>query len=253
MYNGLILSVLLGLAAGSFLNVVIARIDDLHSIWRGRSHCPNCKKNLAWYDLVPLLSFALLKARCRHCSQPISWQYPLVEAGFALVVTLLYLEFGFSWHLLFYGAVFALLAVVFVYDLLRQLIPEEFAWATLGLTLLFGWYFGNMGFGQSLAGGLIGGGVPGLLVLVSRERWMGSGDIKIGAILGLLLGYPLVILGLFLSFVLGSVLGVGLIAFGGKKLKDALPFAPFLIVAMLLALVSGRSIINWYFNNLFGY
>lgn len=248
MYTIPILIFLVGLVLGSFLNVIIYRINDLRSVITGRSYCPACKTQLKWYDLIPVISFMLLKTRCRYCGTKISWQYPIVEVVTAAAMFLLYLMFGLSSSFVFYAVVFLILGVVFVHDLKTKLVPEEFVWVALVLTLLGGWYFGGFSFWNSILGGMIAGGFPALLVLVSREQWMGAGDIKLAVILGLLLGYPLAIAGLFIAFVLGSIVGLVLIGLKQKKMQDQLPFAPFLITATFISLICGNYILNWYFS-----
>jgi len=242
----------LGLTIGSFLNVVIFRMDDLKSILNSRSHCPNCKQILKWYDLVPFVSFILLRAKCRYCGKEISWQYPLVEVSTALTFLLLYLSFGLSWATIFYLIVFSLLIVVFVYDLKTQMTPEIFVWIALVLVFLGSWYFGSLGFMNMIYGGLIGGGSLALLVYISKEKWMGAGDIKIGAILGLLVGFHSAIFGMFLAFFLGSIAGLIYIKIAHKTIKDSLPFAPFLILASFLTLLFGNTVINWYLGTFVG-
>lgn len=242
----------IGLMIGSFLNVVIFRMDDLKSILNSRSHCPNCKQILKWYDLIPFISFILLRAKCRYCGKDISWQYPLVEIGTGLTFLLLYLSFGVSFATIFYLIIFSLLIVVFVYDLKTQMTPEIFVWITFVLALLGSWYFGNLGFTSMLYGGLIGGGSLALLVYISKEKWMGAGDIKLGAILGLLTGFHSAIFGIFLAFLLGSVAGLIYIKTAHKTIKDSLPFAPFLILAAFLTLIFGNTVINWYFGTFVG-
>lgn len=241
-----ILFLVIGLTIGSFLNVVILRMDDLKSILNSRSHCPHCKQLLKWYDLVPLISFALLGGKCRYCGKSISWQYPLVEIGTALAFLILYLGFGLSLATIFYIVVFLLLIVVFVYDLKTQTTPEIFVWIALVLSFLFGWYFGKFSFLNMIYGGLIGGGSLALLVYASKEKWMGAGDIKLGAILGLLIGFPSVVFGMFLAFLLGSIAGLIYIKIAHKTIKDSLPFAPFLILATFLTLLFGNTIMGWY-------
>jgi leader peptidase (prepilin peptidase)/N-methyltransferase len=247
----MIIVFLFGLAIGSFLNVVIYRLDDLLSIVSERSHCMKCKKTIPWYDLLPLLSFVLLKGKCRNCSNKISLQYPLVELTIGILAVLFYLYFGVTVVALFYFIVFVLLAVVFIVDIKTQMIPEEFVWGTLILSLLGSWYFGGFGVLNMIYGGIIGGIIPGLLVLISKEKWMGSGDIKIGLLLGLLVGFYGSILMIFSSFILGSLVGVALMVLKRKKLKDTLPFAPFLIASGLLTLLWGDYIINWYLGNFY--
>ena len=246
--NLVLLFLVLGLVIGSFLNVVIFRMDELKTILNSRSHCPHCKQILQWYDLIPFISFVLLRAKCRYCGKSISWQYPLVEIGTGLTFLLLYLSFGLSLAAIFYMIVFSILVVVFVYDLKTELTPEIFVWIALVLTFLGSSYFGNLGFMNMIYGGLIGGGSLALLVYVSKEKWMGAGDIKIGIIQGLLVGLHLVVFGLFLAFLLGSIAGLIYIKISKKTIKDSLPFAPFLILASFLTLLFGDIITSWYFG-----
>ncbi len=241
---------LFGLIIGSFLNVVILRLDDLRSICQTRSRCPHCRHQLSWFDLIPLISFILLKAKCRYCKTDISWQYPVVELGTALIFVLLFSLWGLSAGFLFHAILFSLLVVVFVHDLMTQLVPEEFVWITLILSLAGSWYFDGLGFTNSLIGGIIGGGIFAIPVFVSKEKWMGAGDIKIGMVMGLVLGYPKTIVGLFLAFVLGAVVGLAVIVLKKKTIKDALPFAPFLIVSLILTLFYGDYIIRWYLGEI---
>lgn len=247
-----LLFLVLGLVIGSFLNVVIFRMDDLKSILNSRSHCPNCKQILKWYDLIPFISFILLRAKCRFCGKDISWQYPLVEIGTGILFLLLYLSFGVTFGAIFYLIIFSLLIVVFVYDLKTELTPELFVWIALVLAFLGGSYFGHFGFINMVYGALVGGGVLAILVYGSilfggaKEKWMGIGDIKLGVILGFLVGFPAAIFGLFLAFLIGSVVGLIYIKVAHKTIKDSLPFAPFLILATFLTLIFGNTIIGWY-------
>ncbi len=247
-YIEAILFFIIGISIGSFLNVLVLRFNDLSTVWNSRSYCPNCKKTLAWYDLIPLFSFIFLMGKCRYCKKPISWQYPIVEFSVGLLFLILFLQFSITLSLIYYLVIFSLLTVVFVYDLKTQMVPEVFVWLALILALIGGWYFGNFTFLNMIYGGLIGGGLFALLVFVSKEKWMGSGDIKIGIILGLLLGFPNAILGLFMAFVLGSLVGLAYIQLGNKTVKDTLPFAPFIILSTLICLFIGRAVINWYWG-----
>lgn len=251
-----ILFFLFGLVVGSFLNVVILRMDELKTILYTRSHCPSCKKVLAWYDLVPFISFVMLRARCRYCGEKISWQYPMVEVGVGLLFAFIHFFFGLSFGAIFYAVIFSILTVILVYDIKTQTVPDVFAWIALGLAVLGGWYFGGFSLASMLIGGLIAGAFLGALVFFSKEKWMGSGDIKIGIILGLLTGYPNVLLALFVSFLLGSIFGIGYIYYKNSKinrdlLKQSLPFAPFLILATLITIVFGNYLLNWYLGSFF--
>jgi leader peptidase (prepilin peptidase)/N-methyltransferase len=247
-YFLLAIAFIFGLSIGSFLNVLVLRMDSLNTVWNTRSHCPNCKHTLAWYDLVPLFSYAILRGRCRYCRKPISWQYPLVELITGTIFGVLFAKYGFDLSLLYYGVIFSLLMVVAVYDIKTQLVPEYFVWGALILALLGGWYFGNFGFLSMIYGGLVSGGLLAILVYASREKWMGAGDIKIGLILGFLLGYPIAIFGIFASFLIGAVIGLIYIYFKRKTIKASLPFAPFIIFSILFALIIGQTVFDWYWG-----
>jgi len=232
------------------LNVVIFRLNDLKTIINDRSRCRRCNIVINWYDLIPILSFVFLRGRCRYCGDKISWQYPLIELCTAIVFTALYAVNGFSGALFYYLLIYVILIIVAGYDLLTQYVPEFFVWLALFLSL-FGWYFGGFSIQNAIIGALIGGGVLAILVFVSKEKWMGSGDIKIGLILGLITGFPIAIFGLFASFILGSVVGLIYVFTAKKSLKSSLPFAPFLISASFIAIIYGKQIVDWYLGKVF--
>lgn len=251
-----------GLLVGSFLNVLIARMDELKTVVKTRSHCPKCRKNLEWYDLFPLLSFVLLRGKCRYCKEKISIQYPLVELATGISFVAIY-NYVFSlaipddWRiasLIFYLIIASILIVLFVYDLLKLLVPDEFVYTGIILTIIFqalAIYFipeYRLNWLDLLLGALIGAGVPVLLSVPSKGKWMGYGDIGIGALLGLVLGYPLAIVGMFLAFSSGGIVGLILISFGKKKMTSEVPFGPFLTWATLVALIYGDKIIDWYLS-----
>ena len=248
--TNLIIFFISGLIIGSFLNVVIFRLNDLKSIINDRSRCRHCNLVIEWFDLIPVLSFILLRGRCRSCGNKISWQYPVIELSTAIVFASLYAVHGFSGATFYYLLVYIILIIVAGYDLLTQYVPEFFVWLALALSLL-GWYFGGFSITNALIGALIGGGVLAILVLASKEKWMGSGDIKIGLILGLLTGFPVAIFGLFASFILGSVVGLIYVFAAKKSLKSSLPFAPFLIMSSYIAIIYGKPIVDWYLGKVF--
>ena len=252
----LLLVFLIGLVVGSFLNVVIIRMRELHTILAERSHCPHCKKVLKWYDLIPFLSFFLLKTRCRYCREPISWQYPIVEIATALLFTGIFWQFGNYLITYFLLLITCFLVVIFVYDLRHMLIADEILWPALIITLLL--YCSIALFQKdmsivinSLIGGAIIGGFIGLIVLVTRGKGMGIGDIKLGILLGLIVGIYGSIITLFFAFVIGSIIGIFLLLAGKARFKDAVPFAPFLIVGFYITLFYGNQIMNWYLGKLF--
>jgi leader peptidase (prepilin peptidase)/N-methyltransferase len=246
-----------GLVVGSFLNSVIYRLQDtqkIKSLFRERSHCTKCKKTLNFWDLIPLASFIFLYGKCRYCKKPISLQYPLVEISTALLFLLVYLQFGISWEALIWIILASILIVVFTYDLLHLEMPIYLICTgiVLGVILvLIQIYHPGSGFYwvkslDYLYGAAALGGFLGLLVLISWEKWMGIGDIWMGAFVGLLLGLDKSLVALFVAFVSGALISLVLIGAKKKSLKDKIPFAPFLVVGLFVALIWGEKIINWY-------
>lgn len=263
MMLGLILIPLsiFGLAVGSFLNCVIYRLGKKKSFLKGRSFCPHCRHGLSWLDLIPVFSFFLLKAKCRYCHKKISWQYPLVELATALLFVLVgcrNLElYGYTnlwlWHSGFLLVISAFLIVIFVYDLKHYLIPDKVIFPAIAVAFLYhslsSWFFGSWNswfYGLGAAFGAMGFFL--LIFLISRGNWLGFGDVKLVFFLGLILGWPNVLAGLFLSFMIGALIGTILIFFGKKGLKSEVPFAPFLVMGTLIALFWGEKFVSWYFN-----
>jgi len=242
-----------GLLIGSFLNVVIFRMNELHTIVATRSHCMHCKKEIPWYDLIPFLSFIILKTRCRFCGKQISWQYPLVELGTALLFLVIYLHFGLTLYSILLLLLSCFLIVIFVYDWKKYIIPDEIVWPAIIIALIYIILSSVIGhepsvFLNSLIGAGIGGGTISLIVLITRGRGMGIGDIKLGFLVGLLATYPGTILALFAAFAIGAITGLILILFGKKKFKSMIPFGPFLIMGIYLTIFFGQQIIGWYLN-----
>ena len=227
---------LFGLAVGSFLNCVIYRLEKNKSFLKGRSFCPNCRHKLSWQDLIPIFSFLFLKGKCRYCQKNISFQYPVVELATGILFVLCFL-FHAPYYLFI---IIPFLVVIFVYDLKHCLIPDKVIYPAILIALIFN--FTNWLSALSAAAFFL------TIVLISRGRWMGIGDISLGFLMGLLLGFPNILLSLFLAFAIGAIIGLGLIAAGKKSLKSEVPFGPFLIAATLIAIFWGEKIINWYLN-----
>jgi len=232
-----ILFFILGLFIGSFLNCLICRLKDKKSFLFGRSCCPKCGHELTWLDLVPVLSFVFLKGKCRYCSEKISWQYPLTEIATGLLYAFLYWNYGFNLFLIF---VFSCLLVIFVYDLKHFIIPDEIIFPLIIISLIF--LYGNffVAIGTTFA--------FFLLYFFSKGKWLGFGDVKLAFFLGLFLGWPNILVGLFLSFVIGAIIGIGLIILKKKGIKSEVPFAPFLVLGAFIAFFWGQEIIFWYLN-----
>lgn len=247
---------ILGLQFGSFINAFNYRLKTGESVWRGRSHCPHCQHVLNWRDLIPVLGFLLLKGRCRYCDQPISKRYPLIEitAGLLLVIIWIF-SVSVSWAV-FYSIVFLALLAIADYDLQHYLISDRVLLFCLIVALAFltfrGFQQGNLldWPNSPLLLGLLAGFSAslflGLIYCLTRGKGMGFGDVKLVFVLGLIVGWPAVILALFLSFFIGAIIGLGLVISKRKKMKEALPFGPFLVLGVLIATLWGSQIINWY-------
>lgn len=251
-----ILIFLFGLSVGSFLNVVVLRFDNFESIIKGRSHCPHCKKILKWYELIPFFSYLLLAGRCFSCKKNISIQYPIVELLTGLVFLGIFYYYGFSWATLILMVIFSLLILIGAYDAVFGEIPDILSysaiflvvfWVIFGFASSGGWRIGELWL-PYIYGLAVGAGFFGLLVLVSKQKWMGLGDVFIGAIMGIFLGFPFVLVALFLAFVLGAIFSLILMLFKKKSLKDTVPFGPFLILATIIAFFWGEKIIEMYWT-----
>lgn len=261
--------IILGLCAGSFINALVWRVREQHkkrprsdrslSILHGRSVCPHCRHQLAWYDLIPLLSWLALKGRCRYCDRPIPLQYPLVE----LLTAALFAISAIQWPQPLSGQLWFGLAVWFViltgliallvYDLKWMLLPNRIVYPMLGIAaagvLIRALMFaeGMAPVAQALWGLLTIGGLFYLLFQVSKGRWIGGGDVKLGALLGLLVGGPLSsLLLLFLASLSGSITSLPLLLTGKLSRSDRIPFGPFLIAAGIVTKLFGDGILRWY-------
>jgi leader peptidase (prepilin peptidase)/N-methyltransferase len=244
---------LVGLLVGSFLNVVIHRVPRRESVVRPRSHCPACGVLIAERDNVPVLSWLLLRGRCRACHEPISVRYPLVEVATGALFVAAALRFGADWVLPAYLLFFAVLLAVSAIDLEHYIVPNRIVYPTLlaavPLLAVAALLDGSWG---SLATALLGalGAGTGLLVIhLVSPRGMGFGDVRLAVVLGLFLGWidlAHVALGMFLGFLLGALGGVALIALRVKKRRDHVPFAPFLALGALVAVLAGNPILDWY-------
>src|SRR5438105_2042058 len=244
---------LLGLLVGSFLNVVIWRVPRKLSVVQPPSHCPQCETPIRPRDNVPVLSWLLLRGKCRHCGNPIPVRYPLVEASCGVLFAAVATRFGADWALPAYLVLTAALLAISIIDLEHFIVPDRItapltvsALALLGLAAAAdgnGWRFG-----RSVLGGLAFFAFL-LLLNIVNPRGMGMGDVKLSFSLGLYLGWlgwGQVFLGGFLAFLLGALVGVGLIATGVKARKDFVPFGPFLAAGTMIVVHWGPPNLGWY-------
>ena len=247
---------LLGLAVGSFLNVVIHRVPRKESIVRPRSACPSCGTTIADRDNIPVLSWILLRGKCRTCAQPISFRYPLVELLTAVLFIGAALRFGYSWDLpAFLVLVAGLLALAFT-DLEQFLLPVRIVYPLLGLLagLLVVAAAADGSWrrlGVAAACGLVAFAVFFTLNFVN-PRWMAFGDVRLAGLIGLGLGWlgaRQALLGFFLAFLLGSIVGVALIAAKRIERKAPIPFGVFLAAGAFLSVYAGQPIIDLYLRH----
>jgi leader peptidase (prepilin peptidase)/N-methyltransferase len=240
----LIVSAVMGLIVGSFLNVVISRTKLGSSFAKGRSRCLHCKHRLGVWDLIPLLSFIFLLGRCRYCGKRISVQYPLVE----LITSLVFVGFALNntniWEVLLLWAISSVFIVIAVYDLKHFLILDKFTFFGFALVVVYAFIK------DALLSGLLGAAIISGFFLfqyfISKGRWIGFGDVKFGLLMGMVTGFPLAILSLFMGYVSGALVGIALIGLKKKHLSSRLPFGTFLAFATIFALLYGQEILTWY-------
>ncbi|OFZ53102.1 MAG: hypothetical protein A2428_16835 [Bdellovibrionales bacterium RIFOXYC1_FULL_54_43] len=243
-WYGNVFAILFGLIVGSFLNVVVVRLPQGRSIVRPRSRCPNCDKEIRWWDNIPILSYLLLHGRCRECRTPISIRYPTIELLTALIFLSAKVRFGFSWTLFFRDWPFLaiLIAVTFI-DLEHRIIPDRLSLGGLVLGLLTSAVFPEapptFGWSSSLIGASIGFGtfylIAALYQRFAGRTGLGGGDVKLLAMLGAFLGPSGVLAIILISSILGSVIGILWALVNREKdiMKSSIPYGPFLVLGGL--------------------
>lgn len=279
---------LFGLATGSFLNCIIYRLHSgenflftpleisakakkpggfFKRFLTGftRSYCPHCKHILGWQDLIPVLSFLILKGKCRYCQKRISFQYPLVELATGILFVFIFQQSMVLWlsgsmapwffNTFFLFLISCFLIIIFVYDLKHFIIPDKIIYPAilmsgiwyLVLSIFFNFYT-RYEILNTIYAALGAAAFFLIIVLISQGKWMGIGDIKLAFFMGLFLGFPNILVALFLAFFIGAIIGVGLIAAGKKTIKSEVPFGPFLVTGTFIALFWGQQLTNCYQN-----
>lgn len=250
---------LMGLGLGSFANALVYRLHAGKSVMKGRSMCLKCKKTLKTADLIPVASFILLSGRCRYCKQKISIQYPLVEIAAAVLFAALGIYFlslenipAFSLIFFILLALYCFYAVcmiiIFVSDLRFYIIPDKVVISAIVAAIIANIFIPGMDYISAFYGAGAAGFFFLILVLISRGKWMGWGDVKFAFLMGAILGWPSIVAGLFIAFVAGAVVSLLLILFKKKKFHDIVPFGVFLSGAAIVAVFYGNRIIDWYLN-----
>jgi leader peptidase (prepilin peptidase) / N-methyltransferase len=246
----LLFVVAFGLVVGSFLNVCIYRLPRGESLMWPASRCTSCGRGLSWFDNIPVLSWAVQRGRCRTCGAAISWMYPLVEITTACVMVgglLIYGPTPLAVVRILFGCA---LIVLFVIDLQHQILPNVITLPGIAIGFLFSLFL-PPGWRDSLIGILVGGAIPLIIaeayVRLRGVEGLGMGDVKMLAMIGAFLGWPLMLLSLVLASFTGSIVGAGFIA-AGKGARYALPFGTFLAVGALASVVAGDAILAWYLS-----
>ena len=258
---------LFGASVGSFLNVCVSRWPDELSVVKPRSRCPRCENPIAWYDNVPLLSWLILRAKCRHCALPISFQYPLVELSIALVWVWSVYAFGFSFTAFRVGVAATILAGVTLTDLQRYLIPDGFTLTGFVFAIVaapIALYVGDLGpFAgpwDAILGACAGAGIIAIVgwlgeIALGKEA-MGQGDVTLMAMIGAMVGPSRAFLTVFVAAAIGSVIFLLIVAPIAKLRANRrnaefemplVPFGVFLAPAGLVTLLWGAELLDWYF------
>ncbi len=241
---------LAGLCVGSFLNVCIVRLPNGVSVVFPASRCPKCGHSLSWWENIPVVSFLLLKGRCKECKAPISIRYPIVELITGVITLLLWKKFGPSTEFIVYFIFSCGLIVVTFIDLAHKIIPDVISLPGILLGVCSSFILPSLSWLDSLVGVLVGGGILYLVTwgyyLITKRVGMGGGDIKLLAMIGAFLGWQAIPFVIFISALTGSVIGILFILIKGKGRNYQIPFGPFLAFAAFVQLFWGNEIIRHY-------
>ena len=243
---------LLGLFVGSFLNVLADRLPKGETVIKGRSHCEECKKILRWRDLIPLVSFIFLKGKCRYCHLHLSFYYPIIELTTGLMFILAFNISGFKIYdlgfmnylnLTYYIFLFSALIVVFFADLKYGIIPDKIIFPAILVSFLYlilNTQYVMLPYLLSAIGACLFFLLLSL-IKIRKHRAMGFGDVKFAFLMGLILGFPNIIVSLYVAFLTGAIVGCILIVWRKKRLSGAsIPFGPFLVIGTLAAIFYGK-------------
>lgn len=234
-----------GLLIGSFLNMCIDRLPRDESIIRGRSHCDACGHQLRALDLIPIVSYLLVRGRCHFCGVRISVRNLVVEIGTALLFGVIWLRYPGSWETALVAFYSSLLIVFLAIDLERGVILNKVSYPAIAVALLFALLIPERTALEMLAGGLIAFGVLLAFALIIPSG-MGMGDVKLAAFIGLVVGYPYVWLALFLAFVIGGLIAGALVLAKVVARRDPIAFAPFLAAGAVVTMLFGEQILLWW-------
>lgn len=243
-------SFVVGAAVGSFVHAWVWRLRDNLPIFWARSFCPYCRAHLAWHENIPIVGYLLVRGRCRHCHTHIASTYLISE----IIVGFLFAIFAWHHHFLWGGELFLdwfivlFLMAIFLYDVRFGEIPDLFTIFPSILLLLWFLVSDRSLLLGAFIGALVGAGFFWFQYVVSRGRWIGGGDIRLGGFMGIVLGWPLVLLALFFAYLLGAAISVILLAMKKKTWTDKTPFGTYLTAGTVIAMLYGENIMQWYLN-----
>lgn len=248
-----VLTFIIGLCLGSFMNVCIYRLPLSKSIVTPRSMCPGCNNFIKFYDNIPVLSYIFLGGKCRNCNIPISFRYPMVEIISGLAALSCFIKFGLSIEGLVYFAFASSLIVITFIDIDHKIIPDVISLPGIPIGLLLASFvLPSMNFKESIIGILAGGGslfaIAWIYSLITKKEGMGGGDIKLLAMIGSLTGWKGVLFTIFIASATGTLAGIAVMLKTKKGVKLAVPFGPFLSIGAILYILFGTEIISWYFS-----
>ncbi len=224
------------------MNCCLYRVVRKVPLW-GRSFCPQCRKQILNLDLVPLLSYLWLKGKCRFCKKPIGWQYFGIELVTGLLFVLFFIKYGaVSWFLVRDLFFISILLFILIFDWRHYLILDKVIWPALVFSFIFNVCLGRP-WQELILAGLIGAGFFFLQHLVSGGKWIGQGDINLGLLLGVMLGWQFTLLTLALAYIIGGVIATILLLTKRKKIGDILPMGSFLAGAAIFVLLWGNLIL----------
>lgn len=250
-----------GICIGSFLNVAIFRVAEGRSVIKGRSKCKTCEEPISARDLIPILSFFILRGRCRKCKSIISWQYPIVELATGILFLVFFLKFSQGWfaspfvqsiegmYTLVRDWIFlAFLIVIFVYDLRHMFILDRFTIPAMIVAIVLNIWIGAIPASSLIIGAVILGGFFYLQFVLSNGVWVGGGDIRMGALMGLMLGLNQGLVALFIAYLLGAIIGVMLLLTKRVGRKTPIAFGTFMAIGTAVILFFGNAPLQWYLN-----
>ncbi|MCT8137491.1 prepilin peptidase [Anaerobacillus sp. CMMVII] len=239
--------IVLGLLLGSFFNVVAIRLLKNQSVSFPPSHCPSCKHKLSVFDLFPVVSYLLLRGKCRYCKTKISSLYPVGEMLTATSIFVVYKVVGLTPELIPALILTIVLILAVLTDIREKLILDVITFPALAILLILRFFIGSEPFWFYLVGGVVGFSLLLLIAIVSKGG-MGGGDIKLYAAIGVALGPWMTIMSLVLASFVGTIVGITLIAIGVLKRKEPIAFGPFIFIGTLAAYLVGEEIWYWYMS-----